>query len=130
MDDLMSRVLITKYPHVFLSEPVVDVAVGHFSVAERAIEALQELHPGLRISAISRDAVGLMWIDVGYETSHYPEDIIDKVLKVVSDAKTWSAWTCQEDGFPGWRVEGPAGPVILCPYCQRKQGIEVVRHEA
>ena len=59
MDDLMSRVLITKYPHVFLSEPVVDVAVGHFSVAERAIEALQELHPGLRISAISRDAVAL-----------------------------------------------------------------------
>ncbi|CAN7333312.1 hypothetical protein [Neorhizobium tomejilense] len=129
MDDLMSRVLVNKYRDVFVSGAVVDIAVGHFGIADRAIHALKALHPGLRVGAISRNR-GLMWLDVGYDTAVYPEDIIDSILGIVTDARTLSAWTCAKDGRPGWLVDGPKGQTVLCPGCQRDLGLEVRRHEA
>lgn len=129
MDNLMSRVLVNKYREVFVPGAVVDIAVGHFGIADRAIHALKELHPGLRVGAISRNR-GLMWLDVGYDTAVYPEDIIDSVLGIVTDARTLSAWTCSRDGRPAWPVDGPKGQTVLCPGCQSDLGLEVRRHEA
>jgi hypothetical protein len=127
VDRLMSRVLHKKYSDIVLPNAVVDVAVGHFSIAERAIEALRELHPGLRILAIARRD-GMVWIDVDTVAAVYPPDISDRVLSVVHDAQTLSAWTCMKDGLPGWLVMTPTGAQVLCAVCQKAAGLEVKKH--
>ncbi len=144
MDGLMSRVLVNKHALMFMSAPTVDVAVGHVSVAERALKALKELHPRLRVSAIFRDHLGMMVIDVAYDLPRivdahdiisalvdgFPEDLTDKIMAICQDARTLSAWTCQHDGRPGWLVDTPTGATVLCPACQRSKGLEVKRYEA
>ncbi|WP_421477720.1 hypothetical protein [Agrobacterium tumefaciens] len=145
MDDLMSRALTHRFRDMFMSSPQIEVASGHISVAERAILALKDLDPRLRVSAIFRDGVGLMVIDVAVDPQPIKdihdvmsllvdgcpdEGLLDEIGKITADARTLSAWTCAQDGRPGWRVDGPQGPIVLCPYCQRRAGIEVKRHEA
>jgi len=145
MNALMSRALTHRFAHMFMSSPQVDVAVGHISVAERALLALKDLDPRLRVSAIFRDALGLMCIDVAVDPKPLEdihdvmsllvggcpdERLLDRIAEITADARTLSAWTCAQDGRPGWRVDGPEGPIVLCPYCQRRAGIEVKRHEA
>lgn len=129
MDALMSRVYARKHCDIVAPGAVVDLAVGHLSAADRAADALRALHPGLRIGAIYRDR-GLMWIDVSMETAVYQDDILDRIQEIVSDARTLSAWSCATDGRPGWLVDTPAGPTVLCPACQAAKGLEVKRHEA
>lgn len=129
MDALMSRVYAHKHRDIVVTNATIDLAVGHYPAAERAATALRALHPGLRIGGILRDR-GMLWLDVGYETAVYPDDILDRVLEIISDARTLSAWSCARDGRPGWLVDGPRGPVVLCPACQAAAGLEVRRHEA
>lgn len=126
MEGLIARVLSKQYPEIL---GAVDVPFGWFHVVKRAADALRDLHPGLRIGVVHRDH-GLMRIDVSYEPAEYPDDILDRVLDIVSNARTLSAWTCIDDGHPGWLVHGRKGPVVLCAECQRKHGITVHRHEA
>ncbi|WP_156379676.1 hypothetical protein [Rhizobium sp. Leaf383] len=125
----MSRVYAHKHTDIVVQGAVIDLAVGHYPAAECAAAALRALHPGLRIGAILRDR-GMLWLDVGYETAVYPDDIYDRVLEIVTDARTLSAWSCAVDGRPGWLVNGAGGPVVLCPVCQTAAGMEVRRHEA
>ncbi|MBD8663056.1 hypothetical protein IFT59_07290 [Rhizobium sp. CFBP 8752] len=125
----MSRVFKRRFENMFVSGAVVDLAVGHTAAAERAVEALRALHPGLRVGGLHRDR-GLLWIEVGFETAVYPEDILESVMTIVTDARTLSAWSCSKDGRPGWLVRGPKGPTVLCPDCQKAAGLEVKRHEA
>lgn len=129
MDDLMSRVFKNRFENMFVSGAVVDFAVGHTAAAERAVEALRALHPGLRVGGLHRDR-GLLRIEVGFETAVYPGDILDSVMTIVMNARTLSAWSCSKDGRPGWLVQGRQGPTVLCPDCHVDAGMEAKRHEA
>lgn len=125
MDDLMSRVLLHKHAAMFTSFAEVDIHVGHFAAAERAIEALRRLHSDIRIERIEKDR-GLLWMTLGYERA-LPEAIIHKADDIVGEARTLSAWSCSKDGRPGWLVDTPQGQRVLCPECQQELGLEIRR---
>lgn len=128
MDDLMSRVLVTAYPHMFYTWSEVDIYAGHFSAAKGALEALRDLSPDLRVEKIEKDR-GLMWVTLGFERP-LPEAVIERADEIVVDARRLSAWSCSRDGQPGWLVDTPLGPRVWCAECQEARGYGVRRHEA
>lgn len=143
MESLMSDVLISKFPGMFMHPPLVDIAGGWLEVASLAIEELKALHPDVRISAMYRDRHGMLAIDVGIAPLERDFDVIDAIqnivaefdtglldamLAVVNRCRLLSAWTCYDDGKPGWLVDPPNGRRPLCRECQRKRGMRVVCH--
>lgn len=125
MDDLMSRVLLHKHAAMFTPFARVDIFVGHFAAGERAIESLRCLNSDIRVERIEKDR-GVLWLTLGYERS-LPESVIHKADCMITEARTLSAWSCPQDGRPGWLVDTPKGPRVLCPKCQEELGLGVRR---
>jgi len=69
-------------------------------------------------------------IDQLCEVVDFDVDLVDKMLDVTAKARLLSAWTCYEDGAPGWLVDAPEGRRPLCATCQAKRGMKVRRHAA
>lgn len=126
MDDLMSRVFQHAYADVVYPWAEVDLHVGHFSAAVRAVQQLRDLSPDLRIERVETER-GLMWITLGFERP-LPEATIHAADAVVRDATRLSAWSCSRDGQPGWLVDTPLGPRVWCAECQEARGYGVKRH--
>lgn len=137
MEGLISRLIAKQFPETLAEGGAVDVPFGWVHIAKRAVVALRDLNPGLRVAAVGRKD-GMMQIAIDYEPTDVIDELesvvvngtLDKAERIVADAKTLSAWTCVHDGQPGWLVFGRTGPVVLCPDCQRQKGITVRRHEA
>ncbi|MCR6502525.1 hypothetical protein MUO32_26205 [Shinella sp. CPCC 101442] len=139
----MSHVLASKYER-YLSQPcLVQISGGWLEPASTAIEALTALHPDIRIGALYKDQHGMMCIDVGVvpldgggihdqirDVVEFDTALLDRMQEVTAKARLLSAWTCYEDGKPGWLVDAPEGRRPLCPECQARRGMKVRRHAA
>lgn len=140
----MFNVLKHKFPDKFTTPFLVDIGAGWLAVAQDAVIDLSELHSDIRIGAMYRDQQGMLAIDVGVAPPAGPRTVIDelidvvdfdttlidKMMDVVAKARLLSAWTCYEDGKPGWLVDAPEGRRPLCPECQARRSMRVRRHAA
>ncbi|MGJ7040929.1 hypothetical protein J2Y63_004197 [Shinella sp. BE166] len=126
----MSQVIVHAHPDMFMSPPLVEIGGGWLGVAEKVIQDLKSLHPGLRVGAMFKDSQGMLQVDVAFEAGDYDSDILDRVLEITSQARLYSAWACHVDGKPGWLVDAPDGRRPLCPACQRRRGLKGMRHAA
>ncbi|KQZ50356.1 hypothetical protein ASD54_08870 [Rhizobium sp. Root149] len=153
MESLMFNVLRHKFPDKFDANSPIEIGAGWLGVAQDLVMQLAELHPDIRIGAMFRDQHGMLHVDAGVVPTATPGDvpvddldilyyIVDNVLDPVADkrlldnmlhfigqARLLSAWTCYEDGKPGWLVDAPDGRRPLCAECQRRRGL-LRRHEA
>ncbi|MQV12237.1 hypothetical protein GHL01_00560 [Sinorhizobium meliloti] len=141
----MSDVLVASYPEMFMLPPLVEIGGGWLGVAQQAVEELRALHPEVRISAMYRDRHGMLAIDVGVAplardadvidaiqniVAEFDTDLLDAMLSVVGRYRLLSAWTCYDDGKPGWLVDPPNGRRPLCRTCQRQRGLKGVPNGA
>lgn len=140
----MVNVLLHKFPDKFTTPPLIDIGSGWLGVAQNTVIELGELHPDIRVGAMSRDGQGMLCIDVGVvppsgtrtfiddliDVVDFDTTLIDRMMDVVAKARLVSAWTCYEDGKPAWLVDTPEGRRPLCPECQAKRGMRVRRHAA
>lgn len=140
----MFNVMTHKFPDKFTSLPMLEIGAGWLALAQNVVIDLCALHPDIRIGAMFRDGQGMLCVDVGVAPPSGPRTVIDeitdvidfdtslvdKMLDVTAKARLVSAWTCYDDGKPGWLVDAPDGRRPLCPECQAKRGMRVRRHAA
>ena len=150
----MFDVLRHKFPDKFASQSAIEIGPGWLSIAQDLVMQLSDLHPDIRVGAMFRDPHGMLYVDAGVVPTAAPGDVLvddidilyyvveividpvadkrllDNMLHLIGQARLLSAWTCYEDGKPGWLVDAPDGRRPLCAECQRRRGLLVRRHEA